>query len=81
VNNSHFTRRINKLGARHPLRVAWLRIAIGIWLLCLMAVLYRSGHVGQWAWLLALAAVVHFSYAYRLFRFARRGSDPSPMLG
>jgi fatty acid desaturase len=81
MNNSHFTKRINRLGAKHPLKVAWLRIAIGIWLFGLMAVLYGSGHGGQWAWLLALGTVVHFGYAYRLFRFARHGSDPSAMLG
>jgi hypothetical protein len=81
MNNSHFTKRINRLGAKRPLTVARLRIAIGIWLLCVMAVLYASGHGGQWAWLLALGTVVHFGYAYRLFRFARRGSDPFATLG
>jgi hypothetical protein len=74
MQNSHFTKRVNRLGATHPRQVAWLRIAIGIWLLCLMAVLYGSGHGGQWAWLLSVGTVVHFGYAYRLFHFARSDS-------
>jgi hypothetical protein len=81
VESSHFAKRVNRLGATHPRQVAWLRIAIGIWLLCLMAVLYDSGHGGRWAWLLAVVTVVHFGYAYRLFRFARRGSDPLARVG
>jgi hypothetical protein len=81
MQNSHFTKRMNRLGAEYPRQVAWLRIAIGIWLLCLMAVLYGSGHGGQWAWLLAVATAVHFGYAYRLFRFAHRDPDPRAQLG
>jgi hypothetical protein len=81
MDNSHFTKRINRLGAKHPRQVAWLRIAIGVWLLCLMAVLYSTGHGGQWAWLLAVGTAVHFAYACRLFRFARAGSGPSAKLG
>lgn len=73
MQSSHFTKRINRLGAKHPIQVASLRVAIGIWLLCLMAILYGSGHGGDWAWLLGIATVVHFAYAYRLFRFARHG--------
>jgi hypothetical protein len=81
MHNSHFTKRVNRLGATHPHQVAWLRIAIGIWLLCLMAVLYASGHGGQWAWLLAVGTALHFGYAYRLFHFARSDSDPRARLG
>ena len=81
MQKSHFTKRVNRLGAKHPRQVAWLRIAIGIWLLCLTAVLYGSGHGGQWAWLLAVGTMVHFGYAYRLFRLARRDSDPRAGLG
>ena len=82
MDNSHFSKHVNRLGAKHPRQVAWLRIAIGIWLLLLMAALYRFGHgVGQWAWLLAVGTAVHFGYAYRLFRFARSDSDPRARLG
>ncbi len=81
MQSSHFTKPVNRLGAKHPRRVAWLRIAIGIWLLGLMAALYGSGHGGQWAWLLAVGTAVHFGYAYRLFRFARNDSDPRARLG
>jgi fatty acid desaturase len=79
--NSHFSKRANRFGAEHPRQVAWLRIAIGIWLLCLMAALYGTGHGGQWAWLLAVGTVVHFGYAYRLFHFARSDSRPRAHLG
>ncbi|MGI8712021.1 MAG: hypothetical protein ACR2NR_02330 [Solirubrobacteraceae bacterium] len=71
------TKPASRLGAKYPRRVAWLRVAIGIWLLCVMTILYESGHGGQWAWLLAVGAAVHFGLAYRLFRIARKGSDPS----
>jgi hypothetical protein len=81
VHNSHFTKRVNRLGATHPRQVAWLRIVIGIWLLCLMAVLYGSGHGGEWAWLLAVGTALHFGYAYRLFHFARSDSGPRARLG
>jgi hypothetical protein len=81
MQNSHFTKRANRLGANHPRQVAWLRIAIGIWLLCLMAALYHFGHAGQWVWLLAVGTAVQFAYAYRLFHFAHSGSDSRASLG
>lgn len=81
MQNSHFTKRLNRLGAQHPRQVAWLRIAIAIWLLCLTAFFYGSGHGGQWVWLLPVGTVVHLVYAYRLFRFARRGSNPRAIAG
>ena len=64
-----------QLGYRYPLQIAYLRVAVGIWLLCLTAILYGSGHGGQWGWLLVVGAVVHFALAYRLFRIARKDSD------
>lgn len=77
MQSSHFTKRVNRLGAGHPRRVAWLRIAIGIWLLCLTVALclFVPG-AGLWAWLLGVGTAVHFAYAFRLFRFAQSGSDP-----
>lgn len=76
MSNSPSITRMN-LGARYPRQVARLRVAIGIWLLILTAVFYGSGHGGQWAWLLAVTAVVHFALAYRLFRIARRDRTPN----
>jgi membrane protease YdiL (CAAX protease family) len=64
-----------QLGSRYPQQVAWVRVAVGIWLLLLTAILYTSGHGGQWAWLLAAVAALHFGLAYRLFRIARKNSD------
>jgi fatty acid desaturase len=81
MQRSHFSKRVNRLGAEHPRRVASLRIFIGIWLLCLMAVLYGAGVGGQWVWLLAVGTAVHFGYAYRLFVFDRSNSDPQARLG
>jgi hypothetical protein len=76
VFSSQPVKRTNRLGARHPRQVAVVRIVIGIWLLFLTAVLYRSGHGGQWAWLLTVIAIVHFALAFRLFRVARSGHNP-----
>ncbi len=72
------TKPVSQWGAKYPRRVAWLRVAIGILLLCVMTFLYASGHGSPWAWLLAVGAAVHFGWAYRLFRTADKGSDPSP---
>jgi hypothetical protein len=63
-----------KLGSRYPQQVAWVRVAVGIWLLLLTAILYSSGHGSQWAWLLAVTAASHFGLAYRLFRIAGKDS-------
>ena len=68
-------KRVFELGSRYPKQVARLRIGVGIWLLFLTAILYGSGHGGQWAWLLVLGAALHFCLAYRLFRIARQ--DPN----
>ena len=64
-------KRVFTLGSRYPRQVARVRIGIGIYLLLLTAILYDSGHGGQWAWLLAVAAALHFALAYRLFRIAK----------
>ncbi len=68
-------RRILTVGARHPRPIAWLRVGVGLWLILLTAILYRSGEGGHWAWLLLAAAAAHFALAFRLFRIARRGED------
>ena len=69
------TKPVSQWGATHPRRVAWLRVAIGIWLVCLMAILYATGHGYGWAWLLALVSALHFGLAYREFRVARQDPD------
>jgi hypothetical protein len=65
-------KRVFQLGSRYPRQVARVRVGVGIWLLFLTAILYRSGHGGQWGWLLVVAATLHFCLAYRLVRIARR---------
>jgi hypothetical protein len=59
------------LGSRYPRQVGSLRVAIGVWLLILTAILARAGH-GAWGWLLVPFAVAHFVWAYFLFRLAHR---------
>jgi hypothetical protein len=65
------------VASRHPRQIARLRVAIGIWLLFLMTVLYNTGHGGHWAWLLAVGTAVHWVWAYFLFRIARRRETDS----
>jgi hypothetical protein len=76
VFSSQPVKRTDRLGARYPRQIAVVRIVIGIWLLFLTAVLYRSGRGGQWAWLLTVIAIVHFALAFRLFRVARSDQKP-----
>jgi len=64
-------KRVFQLGSRYPQQVARLRVGIGIWLLVLTAILYGTGHGGQWGWLLVPTAALHFGLACRLFRIAR----------
>jgi hypothetical protein len=65
-------KRVFTLGSRYPRQVARVRVGVGVWLLLLTALLYGSGHGGQWGWLLAATAALHFCLAYRLFRIASR---------
>ena len=68
-------KRVFQLGTRYPQQVARLRVGVGIWLLVLTAVECGSGYGGQWAWLLAVTAALHFGLAYRLFRIAKKDPD------
>jgi hypothetical protein len=74
MNGTQSTKRVFQLGSRYPRQVAIVRVGVGIWLLVLTAILYQSGHGGQWAWLLVLGAALHFGLAYRLMRIARKDS-------
>jgi hypothetical protein len=71
MNGYQPIKRVFELGSRNPRRVARVRVGVGIWLLFLTAVLYGSGHGGQWGWLLVVGAAVHFCLAYRLVRIAK----------
>lgn len=75
MDGNHSVKRVFQLGSRYPQQIARVRAGVGIWLLFLTAVLYGSGHGGQWGWLLVVAATVHFCLAYRLSRIARTDSD------
>jgi hypothetical protein len=72
VDRFQSIKRVFQLGSRYPQQVARVRVGVGIWLLLLTAVLYGSGHGGQWGWLLVVGAALHFALAYRLFRIAKR---------
>ncbi len=69
-------KRVFQLGSTYPQQVARLRVGVGIWLLILTAILYGSGHGGQWGWLLVVGAALHFALAFRLIRITRK--DPHP---
>jgi hypothetical protein len=68
-------KRVFQLGSRYPRQVARVRVGVGIWLLFLTAILYGSGHGGQWGWLLVVGGALHFCLAYRLLRIARKDAD------
>jgi hypothetical protein len=65
------------LGSLPPRKVASLRVAIGVYLLALTAVLAAVGAGEPWAWVTGVFAVVHFILAYRLLRIARRRAGGS----
>jgi hypothetical protein len=75
MNGHQTTRGLFRLGPRYPQQIAWIRVAVGIWLLFLTTVFYGTGHGGQWAWLLVVLAALHFVLAGRLFRIARNNPD------
>lgn len=68
-------KRVFHLRSRYPQQVARVRVGVDIWLLLLTAIRYGSGHGGQWGWLLAVGAALHFCLAFRLFRIASKDSD------
>lgn len=68
-------RRVIGLGSRHPLQIAFLRIAIGIYLVILTAVLYSAGVRDAWPWVTGVSALVHFILAARLLRIAKRHGE------
>ena len=51
---------------RHTRVMVPVRIATGIWLLVLTAILYGSGHGGWWGALLLPSAALHFYLVYRV---------------
>lgn len=53
---------------RHPRLVARVRVAVGVWLLILTAILCGPGNGGWWGLLLVPAAALHFYLAFRLPR-------------
>ena len=57
---------------RHAHLMVPLRIAVGIWLLVLTAILYGSGRGGWWGVLLLPSAALHFYLAYRVTHTAKR---------
>jgi hypothetical protein len=56
-------------------QVILVRVGVGIWLLILSAILYRTGAGGLWELLLVAVATLHFGLAYRVFRFAKHDPD------
>jgi hypothetical protein len=80
MDDHQSSRRIVGRGSRHPRKVAFLRIAIAIYLLALTAVLIATGVANPWAWVTGGFAVVHFGLAYRLLRITRQTTGLHPGL-
>lgn len=51
---------------RHARFMVPARASIGVWLIFLTAIIYRSGRGKKWSLLLVPAAALHFYFAYRL---------------
>jgi hypothetical protein len=68
MNDDQLMKLVTPYNYRHPLLIARMRIAIGVWLLILTAVLYSYGQSGWWGLLLVPAAALHFYLAYRVPR-------------
>ena len=56
---------------RHPRVFAGIRMAAGVWLLILTAILYGYDRGGWWGALLIPGAAGHFYFAYLLHRLPR----------
>jgi hypothetical protein len=65
-NASGLMRLVPAYEYRHPRLFAGVRVASGIWLLVLAAILYGYDRGGWWRPLLIAAAAAHFYFAYRL---------------
>ncbi len=69
-------RRMPRWEKAHARFWAGARVAIGIWLLVLTAILYGYRRAGWWTPLLVLAAAAHFYVARRLLRLADERKAP-----
>jgi hypothetical protein len=61
---------------RHAKSFAVVRLAVGVWLLVLTALLYGYHRSAWWAALLVPAAAAHFYWAYCLVRLHREQHPP-----
>ena len=61
-------RLITTFDRRHPRFVVRVRVAVGVWLLILGAILLAGGY--WWGVLMAAPAALHFYLAYRLHGLA-----------
>jgi hypothetical protein len=59
---------------RHPRAFAGVRMAAGVWLLILTAILYGYDRGGWWRALLIPAAAGHLYFGYLLYRLSRAAS-------
>lgn len=69
-------RRMPRWEKAHPRALITLRVACGVWLLILTAILYGYGVAGWWAPLLLVAAAAHFYWAYCLSQLPGNGNTP-----
>jgi hypothetical protein len=66
---------LTPFGYKHPLLVSRVRIAVGVWLLILTAIVYADGPGGGWGALLVPAAALNFYLAYRMPRALRASAS------
>jgi hypothetical protein len=77
MNSNWLIRALPSWEKNHARLWAPLRVAIGVWLLILTAILYGYDRGGWWGALLIPAAALHFYVAYRLHRLPRAaGANP-----
>jgi hypothetical protein len=65
MNDDRMMKLVTPFGYRHPQLVARVRVAVGVWLLIVTAIMYGYGVGGWWGMLLLPAAALLFYLAYR----------------
>jgi hypothetical protein len=71
MNGDSLMKLVPPVEYEHPLLFARIRVAVGVWLLILAAILYGYDRGGWWRVLLLPAAALLFYIAYRLPRAIR----------
>lgn len=76
MESNWLVRRLPGWEKRHAKSFAAVRLAVGVWLLVLTAILYGYHQSGWCAALLVPSALAHFYWAYCLLRLAEEQHPP-----